>query len=271
MLHQQRYSIDLLNRFGMLDCKPSITPIDTNVRLCANFVRKLEDTTMYRKIVGILIYLTLTRPYLAFVVGLLSRFMQTPRKPHLDAIRKVLRYIKTTINYGIVSKREPMCKLSGFCDADYAGDLNTRRSTTGYVFMLGSSAVSWSSKRQPTVSLSTTEAEYRAAAMAAQESVWLIQLLKNLNQEVDYKIPLFCDNLSSIQLAKNPMFHARTKHVEVHYHFIHEKVLKGEIDLQYVKTSEQVADAFTKGLSSKKMAQFCEQMGMIEIGVEREC
>ena len=101
-----------------------------------------------------------------------------------------------------------MCKLSGFCDADYVGDLNTRRSTIGYVFMLGSSAVSWSSKRQPTVSLSTTEAEYRAAAMAAQESVWLIQLLKNLNQEVDYKIPLFCDNLSSIQLAKNPTFHA---------------------------------------------------------------
>ncbi|KAI3789909.1 hypothetical protein L2E82_02715 [Cichorium intybus] len=270
MLHQQRYSVNLLNRFGMLDCKPALTPIDTNAKLCANYGRELEDTTMYRKIVGSLIYLTLTRPDIAFVVGLLSRFMQNPRKPHLDAIRRVLRYIKSTINYGILFKRESTCKLFGFCDADYAGDLNTRRSTTGYIFMLGSSAVSWCSKRQPTVSLSTTEAEYRAAAMAAQESVWLTQLLKNLNQEIDYKVKLLCDNLSSIQLAKNPTFHARTKHVEVHYHFIREKVLNGEIDLQYIKTSDQVADLLTKGLPSKKMTEFCEQMGMIKIGVERE-
>lgn len=132
-----------------------------------NVGKNLKDPTMYRKIVGSLIYLTLTRPHISHVVGVLSRFMQNPRKPHLDAVRKVLRYVKTTLNYGIVFKRGGECKLAGFCDADYAGDLDSRMSTTGYVFMLGSSVVSWCSKRQPTVSLSTTEAEYKVVAMAA--------------------------------------------------------------------------------------------------------
>ena len=117
-------------------------------------------------------------------------------------------------------KRESGSMLSGYCDVDYAGDLKTRRFTIGYVFMIGSSVVSWCSKRQPTVSLSTTEAEYSATAMAAQESVWLLQLLKDLNQDAEYQVPLFCDNLSLIRLAENPVFHARTKHIEVHYHFI---------------------------------------------------
>ncbi|KAI3513013.1 hypothetical protein L1887_20337 [Cichorium endivia] len=244
--------------------------MDSNVKLCANLGKELEDTTMYRKIVGSLIYLTLTRSDIAFVVGVLSRYMQNPRKPHLDATRRVLRYVKTTLNYGVMFKREKECRLSGYCDADYAGDVNTRRSTTGYIFMLGSSVVSWCSKRQPTVSLSTTEAEYRAAAMAAQESVWLVQLLQDLNQEVDYSIPLLCDNMSSIHLAENPTFHARTKHIEVHYHFIREKVLKGEIDLRYVRTENQVADSLTKSLTSRKLIEFCDKMGIVEVGVERE-
>ncbi|KAI3513963.1 hypothetical protein L1887_12232 [Cichorium endivia] len=270
ILHQRKYCCDLLKRFEMVDCKPAVTPMDTNTKLFAEVGRELEDATVYRKMVGSLIYLTLTRPDIAFPVGVLSRFMQHPRKPHLGAARRVLRYIKATLNYGVKFKREPECKLMGFCDADYAGDVNTRRSTTGYVFMLGSSVVSWCSKRQPTVSLSTTEAEYRAAAVAAQESVWLIQLLKDLNQEVNYSIPLMCDNMSSIKLAENPTFHARTKHIEVHYHFIREKVLKDEIDLQYVNTTKQVADLLTKGLASAKLIEFSKMMGMVEVDVERE-
>lgn len=133
-------------------------------------------------------------------------------------------------------KRGGGCKLVGYCDADYAGDHDTRRSTTGYVFMLGLGAISWCSKIQPTVSFSTTEAEYQAAAMAAQESSWLMQLLKDLNQLIRYLIPLYCDNLSAIRLVENPIFHARTKHVEVHYHFIREKVLQEEIELKHVRT-----------------------------------
>ncbi|XP_062114705.1 secreted RxLR effector protein 161-like [Humulus lupulus] len=155
--------------------------------------------------------------------------MQTPKKSHLEVVRRILRYIKGTIDYGLMCKKGESCKLVGYCDTDYAGDHDTRRSTTGYMFMLGSGMISWCSKRQLTVPLSTTEAEYRAAAMAAQENTWLIQLIKDLHQPIDYAMPLYCDNQSTIRLAENSVFHARTKHVEVHYHFLREKVLQDEI------------------------------------------
>ncbi|KAL6342786.1 hypothetical protein AAG906_016621 [Vitis piasezkii] len=171
-------------------------------------------------------------------------------------------HVKGTIDYGLLYKKGEDCKLVGYRDADYAGDHDTRGSTTGYVFMLGSGAISWCSKRQPTVSLSTTEAEYRAAAMAAQESTWLIRLMNDLHQLVDYAVPLYYDNQSAVRLAENPVFHARTKHVEVHYHFIREK------------SEDQVADLFTKGLSGSKFESFCHQLGMVkilEVDVEGEC
>ncbi|CAL5438464.1 unnamed protein product [Camellia sinensis] len=208
-------------------------------------------------------------PYL----GVMSRYMQNPKKPHLDAVRRILRYVKDTMDCGLLYKKGEDCKLVGYCDADYAGDDDTRRSTTGYVFMLGSGAISWCSKRQPAVSLSTMEAEYRVAAMAAQESTWLIWLMNDLHQLVDYAIPLYCDNQSAVRLAENPVFHARTKHVEVHYHFIREKVLEEEIEMRQIKSKDQVADLFTKGLSGSKFESFCHQLGMIkslEVDVEGE-
>ncbi|KAK6145332.1 hypothetical protein DH2020_022152 [Rehmannia glutinosa] len=175
-LCQQKCSRDLLKKFGMIECKPISTPMEPNSKMCAHEGKDLEDTTMYRQLVGSLIYLTLTRPDISFSVGVMSRYMQNPKKTHLEAVRQILRYIKSTMDYGILYKRGGNCKVIGYCGADYGGDHDTRRSTTGYVFMLGSGAISWRSKRQPTVSLSTTEAEYRAATMAAQESTWLVQL-----------------------------------------------------------------------------------------------
>ena len=200
--------------------------------------------------------------------------MQNPKKSHLEAVRRILRYVKSTLGYGIMFKKGGDCRLVGYCDADYAGDHDTRRSTSGYVCLLGSGVISWCSKIQPTVSLSTTEAEYRATTMTAQEITWIMQLLKELHQPTNYSVPLYCDNLSAIRLAENPVFHARTKHVEVHYHFIREKVLQGEINLKHVGTDGQVADVFTKGLHANKLENFNKQLGMVEVikvGVEREC
>ncbi|KAI3816802.1 hypothetical protein L1987_16507 [Smallanthus sonchifolius] len=271
ILHQTKYASEVLFRFEMTDCKPSTTPIDPNMKVRSEDGRELEDPSVYRKIVGSLIYLTLTRPDISFAVGIMSRFMQNPKKPHLIAVRRILKYVKATVNFGLRFKRETNPKLVGYCDSDYAGDLDTRRSTTGYVFMFGSGAISWCSKRQPTVSLSTTESEYRAAAMAAQECTWLVQLLEELHQKVTYQVKLMCDNVSAIKLAKNPVFHARTKHIEVHYHFIREKVLKGEIEMVQVGTKEQVADLFTNGLSSMKLLGFVKEMGIIQVGNKREC
>ncbi|KAJ8747772.1 hypothetical protein K2173_011424 [Erythroxylum novogranatense] len=274
-LHQQKYSRDLLKRFGMINCKPILTPMESNVKICAHEGKDLEDATMYRQVVGSLIYLTLTN-LIYLMQELWSQWGQVPPLAPTVApplVRRILRYVKSTLGCGIMYKKCKDCRLVGYCDADYAGDYDTRRSTTGYVFMLGFGAISWCSKRQPTVSLSTTEAEYRAATMAAQENTWLVQLMKDLHQPIDYAVPLYCDNQSAIRLAENPIFHARTKHVEVHYHFIREKVLQGEITLEQIKTEDQVADMFTKGLSVNKIESFCHLLSMtkrIEAGVEGE-
>jgi Reverse transcriptase (RNA-dependent DNA polymerase) len=173
-LHQQKYSRDLLRNFGMMKCKPISTPIEPNVKMCAHEGKDLEDATMYRQLVGSLIYLTLTRPDISYAVGVMSRYMQNPKKPHLEAVRRILRYVKGTLGYGLMYKKGGDCKLVGYCDADYAGDHDTRRSTTGYVFMLGSGAISWCSKRQPTVSLSTTEEEYEQRRWRLKKALGLL-------------------------------------------------------------------------------------------------
>ncbi|KAK2993178.1 hypothetical protein RJ640_030802 [Escallonia rubra] len=212
-LCQQKYAKDLLIRFGLFGSNVIETPMEVNANLHMDEGEDIKDPTKYRQLIGSLIYLTLTRPDIAQAVGMVSRFMQAPKKPHLEAARRILKYLQGTIDFGIMYRRGGY-KINGFCDADYAGDKSTRRSTTGYCFNLGSGAISWCSKRQPTVSLSTTEAEYRAAAMAAQESTWLAMLFKELHQHVDCPITLHCDSESAIKLAENPVFHARTKHVE---------------------------------------------------------
>ncbi|BFG28414.1 hypothetical protein CerSpe_146880 [Prunus speciosa] len=261
---QHKYAKDLLQKFGMLECKPISTPMEPNVKLCTYEGKDVEDATMYQQLVGSLIYLTLTRPDISYAVGVMSRYMQNPKKSHLDAVRRILRYVKSTIDYGHLYKKGEDCKLIGYCDADYAGDHDTRRSTTGYVFKLGSGTISWCSKRQPTVSFSTTEAEYRAAAMAAQEITWLTQLMNDLHQLVDYSVSLYYDNQSAVHLAENPAFHARTKHVEIHYHFIREKVLQEEIEMRHINTDDQVADLFTKGLSTGKFKKFRRQLNVVQ-------
>ena len=166
------------------------------------------------------------------------------------------------MDYGIVYKSNTPIQLEGYTDADWAGYKADRRSTSGFVFSLGSGAISWSSKKQPTVALSSTEAEYRGAAVAACEAVWLKRILKDLGVPITAPIRIHCDNMSSIHLARNPVFHARTKHIEVHYHFIRERVQAGEIDLQHVSTNLQVADIFTKALGIDKLGQFTLGLGL---------
>ena len=261
LLSQRHYVLNLLYKFGMTECKSISTPLDRNMKLTADS-GKFCEPTQYRQIIGSLIYLTITRPDLSYPVGLLSQFMETPRDTHMDCAKRVLRYVSGTLDYGIFYKQGVPLRLEGFTDADWAGNASDRRSTSGFMFSLGSGAISWISKKQPTVALSSTEAEYRAAAVAACEAVWLKRLLKDFNELVNKPILIHCDNLSSIQLAKNPVFHARTKHIEVHYHYIRERVLAGDIDLQYVGTSVQVADIFTKALGLDKLRQFSVDLGL---------
>ena len=181
----------------------------------------------------------------------------------MDAVRCNMRYVKSTVDYGLFYVRDKPLTLIGYTDADWAaGCPIDRRSTSGYAFGFGSGMISWSSKKQPTVALSSTEAEYRGAALAACEIAWLLKLMADLDIQVDAPVKLLCDNLSSVLLAMNPVYHARTKHIEVHYHFIREMVLAGKVDLMHVRTDEQVAVIFTKSLGKDKFCGFRQLLGV---------
>ncbi|MCO5601751.1 hypothetical protein L7F22_055876 [Adiantum nelumboides] len=182
--------------------------------------------------------------------------MQLPRKPHLDVVRRTLRYVSATLDYALFYEARTELQLSGFTDADCVGSVCDRQSISSFMFSLGSAAITWSSKKQPTISLSSTEAEYRGDVVAACEVAWLELVLGDLGIQVQRPIVIHCNNLSSIQLAQNPVFHARTKHIEVHYHFIRERVLDGSINLTFVRTDEQVVDIFTKAIGAEKLRRF---------------
>jgi hypothetical protein len=164
----------------MTGCKPISIPLEQNVKLSADEGDLVEDTTMYRHVMGSLIYMTMIRPNLSYAVGVVSQFMQTPRKPHLDVVRRILRYIKHTLQCGIFYEAKSQLQVHGYMNADWTNNVLDRRSTNGFMFSFGSGAVSWSSKKQPTIALSSTKAEYRGAAIVACEIVWLQKLLSDL-------------------------------------------------------------------------------------------
>lgn len=207
----------------------------------------ISDPHWYKSVVGSLRYLTLTRPEIAFSVNLACQHMHDPRESHFVAVKRILRYIKGTLHQGLMFVPGSL-KLTAYSDADWAGDQITRRSTTGFCLYLGPNLISWCAKKQHTVARSSTEVEYRALAQCTTELTWVHQLLVDLHVPPQVPHTLWCDNQSAIALASNPIFHARSKHVEVDYHFIREKVLSKVISVQYVDSKSQIADRFTKSL-----------------------
>uniref|UniRef100_A0A803L0D4 Reverse transcriptase Ty1/copia-type domain-containing protein n=1 Tax=Chenopodium quinoa TaxID=63459 RepID=A0A803L0D4_CHEQI len=261
-LSQEKYAENMLKKFNMRDCKPMATPMATNEKLSKNDGKEKVDASFYRSLVGYLIYLTNTRPDIVHAVSIISSFMSEPSKAHLAAAKRILRYIKGTKSRGIMYKSEIDYKLIGYTDSDWAGSIDDRRSTSGYVFQLGSKSVSWSSRKQATVALSSAEAEYISATSAACEAVWLRRILKDLQQDTEGPTTIYCDNMSAIAMTKNPVFHSRTKHIEIRHHFIRELVEKQEIGLQFCKTGEQLADIFTKALPTDKFLHFRRELGV---------
>ncbi|XP_071683221.1 uncharacterized mitochondrial protein AtMg00810-like [Lolium perenne] len=205
-LHQRKYAHELLERAGMLNCNPAPTPVDTKAKLSASDGSLASDAPFYRSIIGALQYLTLTRPELQYAVQKVCLHMHAPRDAHWAAVKRILRYVCGTMGYGLSLHASPSTStdLVAYSDADWAGFPDTRRSTSGYCVYLGSSLVSWSSKRQPTVSRSSAEAEYRAVANAVAECTWLRQLLSELSCPVDKATVVFCDNVSAVYLSANP-------------------------------------------------------------------
>ena len=259
LIRQPRYTKEILRKFGMDECKPVSTPMESGKRFqSSQDNEELFDINAYQQAIGCLTYLsTATRPDIAVAVNILSRFMSKPNKEHWSGVKRIFRYLKGTLDFGLkFSMNEGNAELIGFSDADWAGDLNTRHSTSGYIFQIGSSTVSWCSKKQATVAKSTTEAESVALALATQKAIWLRSLLSDLGQELTSPTNIFEDNQGAIQLAKNPKFHNRTKHVDVTYHFIRERVNSNEISVTYCATNEMKADIMTKGLSKVLFEKF---------------
>jgi histone deacetylase 1/2 len=247
-LSQWKYADDLLERSNMVSCWPAPTPVDTRAKLSSDAGSPVADPSEYRSIVSALQYITLTRPDLSYAVQQACLHMHDPREEHLALVKRILRYLRGTTDHGLHLHRSDKLDLIAYSDADWAGCPDTRRSTSGYAVYLGDALISWSSKRQPTVSRSSAEAEYRAVANTVAECCWLRQLLGELHSPLSQATVVFCDNISSVYMAANPVHHRRTKHIELDIHFVREKVALGQFRVLHVPTTQQFADIMTKGL-----------------------
>ena len=264
MVIQRNYTREILKRFNMHECKEASTPLEQNVKLSSVDETKEVNGTLYRQLVGSLNYLTTTRPDISYSVNILSQFMAKPLKSHWIAAKKVIHYLKGTVNFGLMYADNCDVELTGYSNLDQVGDIDDRKSTSRYVFNIGSGVMSWSSKKQPTVSVSSIEVEYKALCNATCEVVWLRRILEDIGNKQIKPTILKCDNQSFIKLAHNPIYHARTKHIEIQHHFVREKIQSKEIDLVYCNTTDNVTDIFTKPLGKINIEKCRKQLGVVE-------
>lgn len=268
-LGQFGYVEKVLRDFNMWESNPNATPMDGTTHLKKSeedYIAPAELRTQYQSAVGSLMYAMLgTRPDLAYAVSVVSRYGSNPDNSHWHAVKRIFRYLKGTVNLELVF-RGGLKPLTGYSDSDWAGDHDTRRSSAGYVFNIGSGAISWSSKRQATVALSSCEAEYIGQTQGFKEAIWLKALLKQLDLSDTYDalkaVVIYCDNQRAIALAKNPEFHGRSKHIDLRQHWIREKVAAGDIEMSYIATDKQVADGLTKPLPKDKSYAFRKALGL---------
>lgn len=264
-LNQAAYASRIVEKAGLAGCNPCTTPMEPRLRLSKESTASPVNATEYRSLVGSLRYLVNTRPDLAYAVGYVSRFMEKPTDEHLGAVKRIVRYVAGTIHHGCRYTKEGEKKLQGYSDSDMAGDVDTRKSTTGVLFFLGKNLVSWQSQKQRVVALSSCESEYIAAATAACQGIWLARLLGDLRNAAPEVIDLKVDNQSALALMKNPVFHDRSKHIQTKFHFIREAVENGEIKPEYINTGGQLADILTKALPRAKFQELRDKIGMTSI------
>ncbi|KAG7550979.1 GAG-pre-integrase domain [Arabidopsis thaliana x Arabidopsis arenosa] len=264
-ISQSKYALEVLRRFDMENCNSVVNPMVPGSKLDMDEGGERVDETFYKQIIGSLMYITTTRPDLQFAVSLLSRYMSKPTMLHLQAAKRVLRYLRGTTDFGIWYKRGGNGERLVYTDSDFAGDVDGRRSTSGYVFLMDGASVAWSSKKQPIVTLSTTEAEYVAASVCACQAIWFMRILGELGYEVKESMVILCDNTSTIKLSKNPVFHGRCKHIGVRFHFLRELVKDGVIRLEHCGSQENVADIFTKPLKREAFENLRSKLGICSV------
>ncbi|XP_073364593.1 retrovirus-related Pol polyprotein from transposon TNT 1-94 [Aegilops tauschii subsp. strangulata] len=263
-LRQSAYAKRIVELAGLTDCHPALTPMEERLKLSRDSTTEEVDATQYRRLVGSLRYLTHTRPDLAFSVGYVSRFMERPTSEHQQAVKRIVRYVAGTLDHGLHYPRCPgVAHFVGY--SDHAGDIDTSKSTSGILFFLGKCLVSRQSVKQQVVALSSCEAEYIAASTACTQALWLAQLLGDLLVQDTRTVQLLVDSKSTLALAKNPVFHERSKHIRLRYHFIRSCVEEGSIEASYINTTDQLADLLTKPLGRVKFLELCSRIGMIQL------
>lgn len=257
----------VLEEFNMSDANSVATPAIVGQDLHKTDDSPKCDASNYRSLVGKLLFAATTvRTDISYVVGMLSRYLSKPTEKHMKCAKHVLRYLKGTQDVGHNYKRDS--RLLIYCDSDWGSDSSDRKSITGYIVQYGGAPISWKSKKQPTVALSTTEAEYLALTEAIKEAMWMAQLFKQLNIPLTLPIPVYEDNNSCILLAEHPVFHQRTKHIDIRYHFIREHIIQDEIKLCQIDTNYQIADMLTKALNKLKFTNLRGLAGMTNIRIK---
>ncbi|KAL2903744.1 Retrovirus-related Pol polyprotein from transposon TNT 1-94, partial [Bienertia sinuspersici] len=264
LLCQRKYALDIISEAGLLGAKPAPFPIEQNHSLGLARGDSLSDPERYRRLVGRLIYLSFTRPDLAYAVHILAQFMQAPRMEHWDAALRVVRYLKGSPGQGILLPSNCDLRLIGWCDSDWASCPLTRRSLTGWIVFLGGSPISWKTKKQHTISRSSAEAEYRSMASVTCELKWLKGLLSSLGVDHPGPMQLYCDSKSALHIAQNPVFHERTKHIEIDCHNVRDAIQDGLLSTCHVPTNEQLADIFTKALGHRQFAFLLRKLGIYD-------
>lgn len=225
----------------------------------------MTDSLCYRRLIGRLIYLGVTRPEMSYVIHIISQFMSNPKPAHWDAALRVVRYLKHSPGQGILLRGNTDLTLSAWCDADWTACPLTRRSLTGWFIQLGGSPLSWKTRKHDVVSRSSAEAEYRAMADTVQELLWLRDLLPTLGIAITGPIPIHSDSLSAINLTANPVFYARTKHVGSDCHFIRDEIIRGVIVTKHVSTTSQLVDIKTNALGRKEFETFLLKLGVYNL------
>lgn len=264
LLSQSAKIAAILDQFGMKDTKGVSTPMDTAYPKLEGEYDLLPDNELYRKAVGAMLYVaTTTRPDIAAAIGILCRRVSNPRQRDWHALKRVMKYLKKTVDLKLKICADNNVELSGYADADWAGDTVDRKSTSGYFYKLGEVPVSWSSKKQVSVALSSTEAEYVSAAYTSQEAVWLRQLLTDLGIPLEQATTIYEDNQGCIKLANSEKLNARTKHIDVRHHYLRDLVDRNVINLVYCETDRMIADALTKPLPRPKFEELRRLMSLV--------
>jgi len=262
---QRKYALDILSQTGMIGCKPCSTPYLKDNKDLYDAAETLPDPTVYRQLIGKILYLTNTRPDLCFSIHLLSQFMQAPTVKHYAAAQHILRYIEANPSQGLFFPADNQIQLKAFSDSDWGTCPDTRKSTTGFCIFLGSSLFSWKSKKQGTVSRSSTEAEYRALATTTCEVQWLSYLLRDLQIKHTQTAVMYCDNKSARHIAHNQSFHERTKHLDIDCHVVREMVQSNLFLLLPISSEEQLADGFTKILHRRQFRTITSKLSLLNI------